>query len=74
MCWSIFSIPIDLNSLGAISVAGILTLALVSQVVIGVESWFSPRYVVPLAGMIFSGAHVNGNELRAVRRQTRKEA
>jgi len=62
------------NSLGAISVAGILTLALVSQIVIGVEPWFSPRYVVPLAGMIFSGAHVNGNELRAVRRQTRKEA
>ncbi len=45
-----------LNSLAAISVAGILTLALVSQVVIGVEPWFSPRYVVPLAGMIFSGA------------------
>jgi len=45
-----------LNALGAISVAGILTLALVSQVVIGVEPWFSPRYVVPLAGMIFSGA------------------
>ena len=40
----------------AISVSGILVLALVSQVVIGIEPWFSPRYVVPLAGMIFSGA------------------
>ncbi len=45
-----------LNSLAAISVGGILTLALVSQVVVGVEPWFSPRYVVPLAGMIFAGS------------------
>ncbi len=45
-----------LNSLVAISVGGILTLALVSQIIIGVEPWFSPRYVVPLAGMIFSGS------------------
>ena len=40
----------------AIAVSGVLVLALVSQVVIGVEPWFSPRYLVPLAGMIFSGA------------------
>jgi putative ABC transport system permease protein len=45
-----------LNSLVAISVGGVLTLALVSQVVVGVEPWFSPRYVVPLAGMIFAGS------------------
>jgi len=45
-----------LNSFTAISVGGILTLALVSQVVVGVEPWFSPRYVVPLAGMIFAGS------------------
>lgn len=45
-----------LNSLAAISVGGILTLALVSQTVVGVEPWFSPRYVVPLAGMIFAGS------------------
>ena len=45
-----------LNSLVAISVGGVLTLALVSQIVVGVEPWFSPRYVVPLAGMIFAGS------------------
>ena len=45
-----------LNSLAAISVGGVLTLALVSQVVVAVEPWFSPRYVVPLAGMIFAGS------------------
>jgi putative ABC transport system permease protein len=40
----------------AISIPGLLVLALVSQVVIGVEPWFEPRYLVPLAGMVFSGA------------------
>jgi putative ABC transport system permease protein len=45
-----------LNALGAISVGGLVTLVLVSQFVIGVEPWFSPRYVVPLAGMIFAGS------------------
>jgi len=58
-----------LNSLGAISVGGILTLALVSQVVIGVEPWFSPRYMVPLAGMIFAGA-MNAVSLAAERLQS----
>ena len=45
-----------LNALVAISVGGVPTLALVSQAVIDVQPWFSPRYVVPLAGMIFAGA------------------
>jgi putative ABC transport system permease protein len=45
-----------LNAFVAISVGGLLTLALVSQLVIGVEPWFSPRYLVPLGGMIFAAA------------------
>ena len=45
-----------LHALAAVAIAGIPVLALVSQSVIGIEPWFSPRYVVPLAGMIFSGA------------------
>lgn len=57
---------IYLNSLAAISIGGVLTLALVSQAVIGVEPWFSPRYVVPLAGMIFAGA-MNAVSLAAER-------
>jgi putative ABC transport system permease protein len=40
----------------AIAGPGLLVLALVSQVVIGIEPWFGPRYLVPLAGMVFSGA------------------
>jgi putative ABC transport system permease protein len=58
-----------LNSLAAISVGGVLTLVLVSQVVIGVEPWFSPRYVVPLAGMIFAGS-MNAVSLAAERLQS----
>lgn len=45
-----------LKALAAITLGGVSTLALVTQFVIGVEPWFSPRYVVPLAGMIFAGA------------------
>ncbi len=61
-----------LNSLGAISVGGILTLTLVSQVVIDVQPWFSPRYVVPLAGMIFAGA-MNAVSLAAERLQSERD-
>ena len=45
-----------LKALAAITLGGVSTLALVTQFVIGVEPWFSPRYVVPLAGMIFAGS------------------
>lgn len=43
-------------ALVAVTVSSLTTLALVTQLVIGVEPWFSPRYVVPLAGMIIAGA------------------
>ena len=43
-------------ALAAIGVTSVFVLALVTQVVIGVQPWFSPRYVVPLAGMIVTGA------------------
>ena len=45
-----------LIALVSISIGGVSTLLLVTQAVIVVEPWFSPRYVVPLAGMIFSGS------------------
>lgn len=45
-----------LESLAAIATGGLLTLALMTQWVIGVEPWFSPRFVVPLAGMTFAGS------------------
>ena len=45
-----------LEALIAITLGGVPTLLLVTQFVLGVEPWFSPRYVVPLAGMIFAGS------------------
>jgi putative ABC transport system permease protein len=44
------------HALLSVSIPGLLVLALVSQVTIGVDPWFEPRYLVPLAGMIFSGS------------------
>ena len=61
-----------LNALGAIFVGGIFTLAVVSQAVIDVQPWFSPRYVVPLAGMIFA-ASMNSVSLAAERFQAEKD-
>ncbi|MCH6549682.1 MAG: ABC transporter permease, partial [Proteobacteria bacterium] len=40
------------NAFVAILIGGVLTLALVTQLVIAVEPWFLTRYVVPLAGMV----------------------
>lgn len=56
------------RALCAIVIGGLLTLALVTQLVISVDPWFSPRYVVPLAGMIFAGS-MNAVSLAAERFQ-----
>ena len=55
-----------LRALIAIAVGGLFTLALVTAGVLRVEPWFAPRYVVPLAGMIFAGA-MNAVSLAAER-------
>jgi putative ABC transport system permease protein len=44
------------QSLAAISVCGLVMLALVTQLVLELPRWFEPRFVVPLAGMIFANA------------------
>ena len=45
-----------LRILGSIGVGGIFTLALVTQAVLDLNPWFEPRYMIPLAGMIFANA------------------
>ncbi len=45
-----------MKALSAIFLAGVPILGLVTQVIVGVEPWFSPRYVIPLAGMIFASS------------------
>ena len=42
------------TALIAILVGGGLTLALVTQVVLRLDPWYEPRYLIPLAGMTFS--------------------
>ncbi len=54
------------NAFVSILVGGVLTLALVTQVVIDIDPWFLPRYMVPLAGMVFSGS-MNAVSLAAER-------
>ena len=43
-------------SLASITVGGGLTLALITQVVLQLDPWYLPRYMVPLAGMVFANA------------------
>lgn len=42
--------------LGSILIAGGLTLAIVTTGVLQLEPWYQPRYLIPLAGMIFANA------------------
>ena len=55
----------------AVSISSLLTLALVTQGVLMLEPWFSPRYVVPLAGMIVAGS-MNAVSLAAERYQSER--
>lgn len=45
-----------LTALAAIAISGVLVLILVSQVILDLERWFEPRFVVPIAGMIFANS------------------
>ena len=60
------------TALIAISVSGLPILALVTQAVVNAQPWFSPRYIVPLAGMIFAGA-MNAVSLAAERYQAEND-
>ena len=44
------------KALISLAIAGIPILALTTQVILALEPWFMPRYVVPLAGMIFANS------------------
>jgi putative ABC transport system permease protein len=54
------------NALTAIAVGGVPTLALVTGLVLRLDPWFLPRYMIPLAGMIFAGS-MNSVSLAAER-------
>jgi len=50
----------------SIGLGGGVTLFLVTQLVIGLDPWFEPRYIIPLAGMIFANS-MNSISLAAER-------
>lgn len=54
------------NAFAAIALAGGLTLALVTQLVLSLDPWYDPRYLIPLAGMVFANA-MNSVSLAAER-------
>ena len=43
-------------AVASILIAGGLTLLLVTQLILSLETWYSPQYVIPLAGMIFAAS------------------
>jgi putative ABC transport system permease protein len=55
-----------LLALAAIGICGLLMLLLVTQIVFDLPSWFEPRFVIPIAGMIFANA-MNTTSLAAER-------
>ena len=55
-----------LPALISILIGGGITLFLVTQVVLNISPWYLPRYMIPLAGMIFASS-MNGVSLAAER-------
>jgi putative ABC transport system permease protein len=53
-------------ALAAIGLTGLLMLGLISQLAFDLPRWFEPRFVVPIAGMIFANA-MNTTSLAAER-------
>ncbi len=54
------------KALYAIALGGGITLLLITQGVLGLDPWYWPRYLIPLAGMIFANA-MNSVSLAAER-------
>jgi len=61
--------PLFGASLIAILLGGGLTLALITQGVLQLDPWYEPRYMIPLAGMIFANA-MTSISLAAERQQS----
>jgi len=59
-------------ALGAIVVGAVPTLMLVTQIVINVDPWYQPSFLIPLAGMIFANA-MNSVSIAAERHMTELE-
>ena len=61
-----------LLALFSITLGGGVTLVIVTQGVLNLDPWYSPRYLIPLAGMIFGGS-MNSVSLAAERLEAEME-
>ena len=55
-----------INAVSAIVIGGVTVLIIMTQAVLMIEPWYSPSYLIPLAGMIFANC-MNGISLAAER-------
>ena len=55
-----------INAVSAIVIGGVTVLIIMTQAVLMIEPWYSPSYLIPLAGMIFANC-INGISLGAGR-------
>ena len=55
-----------INTVSAIIIGGVTVLIIMTQAVLMIEPWYSPSYLIPLAGMIFANC-MNGISLAAER-------
>ena len=64
--------PLYLYAFASIAFGGVLTLVLVTQGVLNISPWYDPRFMIPLAGMIFANA-MNSLSLAAERLEVELE-
>ena len=55
-----------INAVSAMVIGGVTVLIIMTQAVLMIEPWYSPSYLIPLAGMIFANC-INGISLAAER-------
>ena len=55
-----------INAVSAMVIGGVSVLIIMTQAVLMIEPWYSPSYLIPLAGMIFANC-MNGISLAAER-------
>ena len=55
-----------INAVSAMVIGGVSVLIIMSQAVLMIDPWYSPSYLIPLAGMIFANC-MNGISLAAER-------
>ena len=55
-----------INAVSAMVIGGVTVLIIMTQAVLMIDPWYSPSYLIPLAGMIFANC-INGISLAAER-------